>query len=186
MDSYAEDRSSAYAVSVGPDKRMVRYGELSFSGFSAFVPSVSALDAQMNVFLSAFTMHAAVTRFYEPESKSLQTLDLLRVQVGVNVLHGWVRAAELHVTGGILGLHGNEWTPGGSARADLRIYPVRPFSLDLVGDASFFEHGPPLVEAQLLPGATFARLDLRAGAGMLFQPGVAPIVGPRIQVGIRF
>lgn len=186
MDSYAEDRSSAYAVNVGPDKRMIRYGELSLSGFSAFAPQVSALDAQMNLFLGAFTMHAAVTRYYEPESQNLQTLDLLRLQVGLNVLHGWVNNAELHVTGGVLGLHGNDWTPGGSVRTDLRVYPFRPFTVDVVGDASFFPHGPPLVEAQLLPGATFARLDLRLGAGLLFQPGVAPILGPRVQVGIRF
>ena len=186
MDSYADDRSSAYAVRVGPDRRMVRYGELSVSGFSAFTPRVSALDAQMNVFLSAFTMHAAVTRYYEPQSQSLQSLDLLRLQVGFNVFHGWVDSAELHVTGGVLGLHGNDWTPGGSVRTDLRVYPFRPFSLDVVGDASFFPHGPPLVEAQLLPGVTFARLDLRLGAALLFQPGVEPIVGPRLQVGIRF
>lgn len=81
---------------------------------------------------------------------------------------------------------GNEWTPGGSARTDFRLYPFRPFSLDLVADASFFPHGPPLLEAQLLPGATFARLDLRAGAGLLYQPGVNPIIGPRIQIGVRF
>lgn len=187
MESYADDdRASAYAVRVGPDPRMVRYGELSVSGFSAVTPGVHALDAQMNLFLRAFTMHAAVTRYYEPQSQNLQTLDLLRLQVGFNVFHGWVDSAELHVTGGLLGLHGNDWTPGGSFRTDLRVYPFRPFSLDVVGDVSIFRDGPPLVEAQLLPGATFARLDLRFGAGLLFQPGVEPILGPRVQVGIRF
>ena len=186
MDSYADDSSSAYADLRGPDTRMARYGELSLSGFSTLTPHIQALDTQMNVFLSAFTMHAAVTRYYEPEAESVRSLDLLRLQVGFNVLHGWVQGAELHITGGMLGMHGNEWTPGGSARTDLRIYPFRPFSLDLVADASFFPHGPALIEAQLLPGATFARLDLRAGAGLLYQAGVAPIIGPRIQVGIRF
>jgi len=186
MDSYADDRSSAYADLRGPDTRMARYGELSLSGFSTLTPHVHALDTQMNVFLSAFTVHAAVTRYYEPEAQSVRSLDLLRLQVGFNLLHGWVKSAELHVTGGVLGMHGNEWTPGGSARTDLRIYPFRPYSLDVVADASFFKHGPPLLEAQLLPGVTFARLDLRLGAGLLYQPGVAPIVGPRVQVGIRF
>ena len=119
-------------------------------------------------------------------TQNLQTLDLLRLQVGLNVLHGWVTAAELHVTGGVLGMHGNDWTPGGSVRTDLRLYPFRPLSFEIVGDATFFAHGPPLVEAQALPGATFARLDLRLGMGMLFQPGVAPSIGPRLQVGVRF
>ena len=186
MDSYADDESSAYADLRGPDTRMARYGELSLSGFSTVTPHIQALDTQMNVFLSAFTMHAAVTRYYEPEAERVRSLDLLRLQIGFNVLHGWVKGAELHVTGGVLGMHGNEWTPGGSARTDFRLYPFRPFSLDLVADASFFPHGPPLLEAQLLPGATFARLDLRAGAGLLYQPGVNPIIGPRIQIGVRF
>ena len=131
-------------------------------------------------------MHAAVTRFYESDTQNLQTLDLLRLQVGLNVLHGWVNGAELHVTGGVLGMHGSDWTPGGSVRTDLRLYPFRPLSFEIVGDATFFAHGPPLVEAQALPGATFARLDLRLGMGMLFQPGVAPSIGPRLQVGVRF
>ncbi|CAN5894326.1 hypothetical protein BH11MYX4_BH11MYX4_28840 [soil metagenome] len=186
MYSYADDEPSAYADQRGPDTRMPRYGELSLSGFSTITSNIRALDTQLNVFLSAFTMHAALTRYYEPDARDVRTLDLLRLQIGLNVLHGWVNGAELHITGGVLGLHGNEWTPAGSGRADLRLYPFRPFTFDTVFDASFFAHGPPLFEAQALPGATFARLDLRLGVAMLYQSGVAPIVGPRLQVGIRF
>jgi hypothetical protein len=186
MESYAADEPTAYADLTGPSKRMPRYGELSVSGFSTLTPHVRALDTQMNVFLSFLTLHAAVTRYYEPEAQSVRSLDLLRLQLGFNVLHGLTQSAELHVSGGVLGMHGNEWTPGGSVRTDLRLYPFRPFSIDCVGDATFFPHGPPLVEAQLLPGTTFARLDLRLGAGLLYQPGVAPIVGPRLQAGVRF
>jgi hypothetical protein len=187
MLSYAEDdRSSAYTTLAGPEARMRRYGELSLSGFSAATSTVRALDAQLNLFLRSWTVHAAVGRFYEPDATNLQTLDVLRLQVGWNLFHGWVEAAELHVTGGVLALHGNDWTPGGSARVDLRVYPIHPVSLDAVMDATFFAHGPPLIEAALLPGVTFARLDLRMGAGLLYQAGVPPIFGPRLQVGIRF
>jgi hypothetical protein len=114
MLSYAEDdRSSAYTELAGPQARMRRYGELSLSGFSAVTSTVRALDAQLNLFLRAWTVHAAVGRFYEPDATNLQTLDVLRLQIGWNLFHGWVEAAELHVTGGVLGLHGNDWTPGG-------------------------------------------------------------------------
>jgi hypothetical protein len=187
MLSYAEDdRSSAYTALAGPEARMRRYGELSLAGFSAVTSTVRGLDAQLNLFLRMWTVHAAVSRFYEPDATNLRTLDALRLQVGWNLFHGWVEAAELHVTGGVLALHGNDWTPGGSARVDLRVYPVHPVSLEAVMDATFFAHGPPLVEAALLPGVTFARLDLRMGAGLLFQAGVPPIFGPRLQAGIRF
>jgi hypothetical protein len=187
MLSYAEDDSpAAYTLLAGPEARMRRYGELSLSGFSAVTSSVRALDAQLNLFLRGWTVHAAVGRFYEPDATNLRTLDALRLQVGWNLFHGWVEAAELHVTGGVLALHGNDWTPGGSARVDLRVYPIHPVSLDAVMDATFFAHGPPLVEAALLPGVTFARLDLRMGAGLLYQAGVPPIFGPRLQAGIRF
>jgi len=186
MESYTEDRSSAYADLSGPDSRMRRYGELSLSAFSTLTPSVRALDTQMNVFLSALTLHGAVTRYYEPDTQNVQTLDLLRLQIGFNLLHNLVKNAELHVTGGVLGMHGNDWTTGGGARTELRLYPFRPFSLDCVGDATFFPHGPPLIEAQVLPGVTFARLDLRLGASMLYQVDQTPIIGPRVQVGIRF
>jgi hypothetical protein len=187
MLSYADDdSSSAYTALAGPEARMRRYGELSLSGFSAVTSTVRALDAQLNLFLRAWTIHAAVGRFYEPDATNLRTLDVLRLQIGWNLFHGWVEAAELHVTGGVLALHGNDWTPGGSARADLRVYPIHPVSLDAVMDATFFAHGPPLIEAALLPGVTFARLDLRLGAGLLYQSGVTPIFGPRLQAGIRF
>ena len=187
MDSYgSEDTPAAYAPRRGPDMRLARDGELSLSGFSTITSHVSALDAQMNVFWRALTMHLAVTRYYEPDAAHMRSLDLLRFQLGGNVFHGWLDVAELHVTGGVLGLHGTEWTPAGSVRTDLRLYPYRPFSFEVIADASFFEHGPPLLEGQVLPGATFARLDLRAGVGVLCNPGVAPIIGPRIQVGIRF
>lgn len=188
MDSYgaAEDQPAAYAPLRGPDARLARDGELSLAGFTTVTSNVRALDAQMNVFFSALTMHLAVTRYYEPDAEHVRSLDLLRLQVGGNVFHGWLDAAELHVTAGVLGMHGNEWTPAGSVRTDLRLYPYRPFSFEVIADASFFEHGPPLLEGQVLPGATFARLDLRAGVGVLCNPGVAPLIGPRIQVGIRF
>jgi hypothetical protein len=188
MDSYgaADDLPSAYAPLRGPDARLARDGELSLAGFSTITSNIRALDAQMNVFFSALTMHLAVTRYYEPDAEHVRSLDLLRLQVGANVFHGWVDVAELHLTGGVLALHGNEWTPGGSVRADLRLYPYRPFSFEVIADASFFAHGPPLLEGQVLPGLTFARLDLRAGVGALFNSGVAPIIGPRIQAGIRF
>ena len=187
MYSYTADGPPrAYTITEGPSARMRRYGELSFSGFTEIPSHVQALDAQLNVFLSALTIHAAITRYYEPDATRVTSLDLLRFQVGFNILHGLVNGAELHLTGGVLGLHGNTWTPGGSARADLRLYPVRPVSVDFVVDTSFFAHGPPLVEAQLMPGVTFARLDLRAGVGALYQQGVSPIYGPRISIGIRF
>jgi len=186
MDSYREDRPTAYAHVTGPDPQMRRYGELSVAGFSTITPRIRALDTQLNVFLHAFTMHAAVTRYYETSAETVPTLDFFRLQLGLNVFHGWVDGAELHVTGGVIAMHGSEWTPGGGPRAELRLYPIRPLSLDAVVDASFFAHGPPLIEGQVLPGVTFARLDLRAGAGVLYQPGVAPILGPRVQVGIRF
>lgn len=187
MDSYGPaDHPSAYAALSGPDTRMARAGELSLAGFSTIDSNVRALDAQMNVFFSALTMHMAVTRYYEPDAEHVRSLDLLRFQVGGNVFHGWLDIAELHITGGVLGMHGNEWTPAGSVRTDFRIYPYRPFSFEVIADASFFENGPPLLEGQVLPGLTFARIDLRAGVGVLYNPGVNPIIGPRIAAGIRF
>lgn len=182
IEPYDPSSSSIYAER----SRIVRHAELAFGGFLGADGPVFAHDLHLRGYLGFFTGHAEWARLYEPSSRALPSLDLLRFQLGGNVLAGQVDRAELHVLVGALILHGAEWTPAFDSRLETRIYPIKPLVITASVDAAFFEKGAPLWQSDLMAGASVSRFDLRGGVRWIYQSSTLSLPGPAIDMAVKW
>jgi hypothetical protein len=141
-------------------------------------------DLAMRGWLGLMGAEASWLRLYEPSSRTLDQLDLLRGSVtGVFIAEKWV---EANVLLGVDLLHGHDWTPAFGPGAEVRTYPTSHFTVAGSFRASiFFEAGPPLLDSKLETGVTFGRLDFRVGGRWLYQYQTASVFGPVASIVIR-
>ncbi len=142
-------------------------------------------DLTGSAFIGPVTVRGSWTRLYENGSFDVDQLDIVRGQIGGNVLSGWGGRAELHLLGGVAGLRGPSWTPALDVEIDGRLYPLRPFSIRASIGSSFFEHGDPLWRAQVAPGVTIGRVDFGVSVSWLHQTGVFDATSPGAWLAMR-
>jgi hypothetical protein len=161
-----------------------RYGEVQAGGFVGANTQLYGHDLAMRGWLGLIGADASWLRLYEPSSRNLDQLDLMRGSItGVFLAEKYV---EMNVLAGVDVLHGHDWTPAFGPGVEVRTYPSSHFTVAGSFRASiFFEAGPPLLDSKLETGVAFGRLDFRVGARWLYQQDAASVWGPIASVVIR-
>ena len=167
----------------------VPYGELTLGASSAAGERVPGHALAVGGWIDLFFVHGAWDRFYEPRSDigTTDKLDMFRLHVGPNVLGSSVKPVEFYVMVGGSALHGTGHViPAFDASMQLRVYPVRPFAFYTSMTGSFFEKGPPLLDARFEAGTSVGRFDFRMGIRGLRQEPAQSFLGPVASVTVRF
>ncbi len=186
IEPYGERSRSIYIAGTEKGHRITRSAELAMSGWYAPRPRLYAHALDLRGWLGPVVFHGGWTRYHEPGAMTLDTLDLFRARIGLNVLAGSSRAAELTPLVGVLALRGNDVTPAFDAGADLRVYPIRPLVVAASFQVAFFKDGPPFLETRLEPGISISRLDLRVGAMWVHQARAISSIGPSATIAVRW
>lgn len=165
-----------------------RFGELKVGAFSAVGERVLGHDLAAAGWIDLFLVQGAWDRFYEPrmDVRATDTLDMFRLHLGPNVLGSSVKPVELYVLVGGSALRSVEAvTPAFDASVQMRVYPVRPFAFYTSMTGSFFEKGPPLLDARFEAGTSVGRFDFRVGIRGLRQEPAQSFLGPVASITVR-
>jgi hypothetical protein len=165
-----------------------RMGDASLSVYRALNEAVLGHQIDINAWTSRVRFHSRWERLYERLERkgTFDALDLFALHVGSNMLGSLVGAMELDVLAGATLMHGEQWTPAFDVGIDLRAYPRRPLALQASIFTSFFQYGPPLLDARLSAGIVGGAVEVRVGARWLYQGQAQGFWGPMAAVGVRF
>jgi hypothetical protein len=164
-----------------------RYAELQASGFVAMNHAIQGFDLRARAWLYVAGLDADWTHLREPDSKTLESLNLLHFStVGTLIAFPYV---EAHVLLGLDLLYGHDVTPAFGPGLEIRTYPASHFTVDLSSRLSVFADGYPLVDTRLDMGVALGRIDFLVGGRWFYQAYAAQqatsILGPSLSVLVR-
>ena|GEM_PF-6841555 len=163
-----------------------RYGELQGSAFLGMTEGIYGFDVSARGYLSLLALDVSWLRLYEPDSPTLNRLDLLRASLALAIIPA--KYVEVHALAGPDVLHGKDWTPAVGLGLDVRTYPIPKLTVAGMARVSVFGEGYPLLDSRLEVGAAVGRVDFRAGMRWIFQQydkTSTSILGPSVSVLIR-
>jgi hypothetical protein len=171
------------------DLERARLVEVGVTGFRSLNEDVFSHELGLTLWLGTLLLNGSWEHLYEriEATGGFDSLDILRVHLGANVLGPFVDRAELYMHAGALFLRGDgDFLPAFNAGAELRVYPADPLALRAASIASIFPIGPVLVDTRLEAGITMGPVEVRAGARYLYQDGAQGFWGPVTTVAARF
>jgi hypothetical protein len=164
-----------------------RHAEIALSLFAPLRAPVFAADLSIRAHLKYVVLAASWERFVEPRARGrLDSLDLVRVRAGGNVLGGRSSHIELYPLLGAMYFRGPTLTTGAfDVGIEARAYPVYPVALLGSFAILVFGRGQPLVDSRIEAGLALGPFDLRLGLRYLKQEPAESYLGPTLTLVTR-